>query len=215
MRRTLMTALTAMATASTAALGQEQSNMQRPTNFRIRYDRANAVDSLFYFVTMRPGWHVTSGRAAAVLWNPETAGRGNYRVESLIHVFPLAGGHAEGFGLVLGGRELDGANQDYLYFLIRKDGQFLIKHRAGAATHDVVAWTANPAIVPQPAEDTTAQSVRNTLAVEVGARDVEFFVNGQRVHTMPRAAANFDGIVGLRVNHGVNLHVQSLTVTQR
>ncbi len=214
MQRMTMTALLALVTASTAAVAQEQVNMQRPTNFRIRYDRANAVDSLFEFVTMRPGWHVTSGRFAAILWNPETVARGNYRVESLVHVFPRSG-HAEGFGLILGGRDLDGPNQDYLYFLIRKDGQFLIKHRAGTATHNVVEWTANAAVTPQPAEDTTAQSVRNLLAVEVGAREVEFFVNGQRVHTLPRSAANFDGVVGLRVNHNVNLHVQSLTVTQR
>jgi hypothetical protein len=214
MRNAIATAALLLTALGAEAVAQEQANMQRPTNFRVRYDRANAVDSLFHFVNMRPGWHVTSGRFSAIMWNPELNASGNFRVESLTHLFPAAG-HAEGFGLVLGGRDLDGAGQSYLYFLIRKDGQFLIRTRNAAATADVVPWTAHAAITPQPATDSTASSVRNTLAVEASAQAVDFFVNGQRVHTMPRRGATIDGLVGFRVNHGLNLHLQTLELTRR
>lgn len=202
---TLTAALTATATAA-AAQG-------RPADFRVRYDRANAVDSTFAFEVMRPGWHVTSG-PSAIVYQPSLSGTGRYRAETMIHLFPRAG-HAEGVGLIVGGQNLDAATQRYVYFLIRKDGQFLIKERTGAQTRDLVPWTAHAAIVPQPGTDSSASSVRNTLAVEAGADSVEFFVNGQRVHTLPRGAAGFDGIVGLRVNHNVNIHVQTLSVTAR
>jgi len=196
----------ALMLAATPALAQ------RPADFRVRYDRANAVDAQFSFQTMRPGWHVTSGRWAAILWQPALTASGNYRASTVLQLFP-ASGHAEGLGMILGGRDLDGDGQQYVYFLIRKDGQFLIKRRDGASTSSIVDWTANPAIQPQEAT-TGTDAVRNELAVEVGAQNVDFFVNGQRVHRMAREGNAWDGIVGLRVNHNINVHVESLTVTR-
>lgn len=204
----------AAALAAAAPLAAQTARPGRPAEFRIRYDRANAVDSLLSFVTMSPGWHVTSGRYAAILYNPAQAAAGRFRAEATIHLFPREG-HAEGVGLIVGGQDLEGPLQRYVYFLIRRDGQFLIKRRSGDQTSDVAPWTAHTAIVPQPATDSTGASVRNVLAVEVGDQDVAFFVNGQRVHAMPRAGASLDGIVGLRVNHYLNIHVQTLTVTPR
>ena len=52
----------------------------------------------------------------------------------------------------------------------------------------------------------------NTLAVEVGADDVGFFVNGQEVARLPRSEVNTNGVVGLRINHGLNVHVGDFAV---
>jgi len=38
-------------------------------------------------------------------------------------------------------------------------------------------------------------------------------VNGQEVATLPRADLAVDGVVGIRVNHALNLHVSRLEVT--
>ena len=44
---------------------------------------------------------------------------------------------------------------------------------------------------------------------------MRFFVNGQRVHAVARTGAPVDGVAGLRVNHGLSVHVARLTVTPR
>ena len=41
---------------------------------------------------------------------------------------------------------------------------------------------------------------------------VHFAINGENVATHPVSALSTDGIVGLRLNHGVNVHVSDLRV---
>jgi hypothetical protein len=178
---------------------------ERPADWKVRFDRP-AAESDLYFVSMPPGWHVTTG-PAAILYDPSQTATGEYRVESEIFLFP--GDRREGFGVFIGGADLEAENQSYLYFLIRKDGRYLIKHRAGSETHVVVPWTAHDAIVKHEGGDDQA---KNVLAIECGSEQVDFFVNGEKVNSLPRAQMNVDGIVGLRVNHGLNIHVTSLAV---
>lgn len=202
----------AFALLAAAVSASALSAQGRPADFRVRFDRP-MPDSLFQFQTMSPGWHITTTRPAGIVWRPAQSATGNWRLDATIHLFPRAG-HAEGVGVFFGGADLDGPDQSYTYFLIRKDGQFLIKRREGAATRDIVPWTAHAAIVQQPRTE-GGESARNDLAVEVTATEVQFFVNGQRVHTMPRAGLTTDGLVGLRVNHNLNVHIGRLDVTQR
>jgi hypothetical protein len=42
---------------------------------------------------------------------------------------------------------------------------------------------------------------------------VDFMINGTKVASRPRADLAVDGVVGLRVNHNLNLHVSKLEVT--
>ncbi|MEE9132751.1 MAG: hypothetical protein V3U13_04250 [Gemmatimonadota bacterium] len=179
--------------------------LERPTEWKVRFDRP-APDSAVYFVSMPPGWHITTG-PACILFDPAQAAAGEFRLESKIYLFP--GERREGFGIFIGGENLDKDNQSYLYFLIRKDGRFLIKHRAGSETHTIIPWTENSAIVKHPGGD---ERVENVLSIDAGAEEVDFLVNGAKVASLPRAQMNVDGIVGLRVNHGLNLHVAELTV---
>ena len=181
-------------------------DLERPADWKVRFDRP-APDTAVYFVSMPPGWHITTG-PAGILYNPKHAARGEYRVESEVFLFP--GERREGFGVFLGGEDLEGANQSYLYFLIRKDGSYLIKRRAGNDTQVIVPWTVHEAIVKHDGGEGTA---KNVLAVECAADQVLFFVNGRQVNSLPRAEADVDGIVGLRVNHQLNIHVASLEVT--
>ena len=73
-------------------------------------------------------------------------------------------------------------------------------------------WTEHPAIVSWEGRGEGA-TAKNVLAIEVRGDEVAFFVNDQEVARVPRADVDTDGIVGLRVNHGLNLHVTSLDVT--
>lgn len=212
-------ALFALIMAAAPAAAQQPSNtVQAPAvatltdGWRVRYDRAGVSDTSLKVEPMNPGFHVTTTmRGAGVMWKPEQTARGNFRVEAETHLFPTSSGHAEGYGLVVGGRDLEGANQGYLYFLVRADGQYLIKQRDGAQTRDIVPWTAHQAVARQ--EGT--QSARQLLAVEAAADSVKFFVNGQQVRAVPRSQVQVDGQVGLRVNHASSVHVSRVAVQQR
>jgi len=180
----------------------------RPADWKIRFDRP-AEESAIEFVTMPPGWHVTTG-PAAVLYLPANVARGTYRARAVIHLFP--GERREGFGLFIGGRHLEDDGQTYTYFLLRKDGRFLIKRRAGSETPVLVPWTGHDAIVPH---EGGKETVKNVLEIAVGPETVGFLVNGQEVASLPRDQVDTEGVVGLRVNHALNLHISELVIEQR
>lgn len=179
--------------------------LERPLDWKVRYDRPSN-DSL-YFVTMTPGWHITTG-PSGIFYDPATTAEGEFRVSSEIYLFP--GDRREGFGVFIGGNDLESDNQSYLYFLIRKDGRFIIKQRNGAEAPTVTPWTEHAAIVKQDGEE----NAKNVLAIEVGSERLDFYVNDQLVSSVPRSQLSTDGVVGLRVNHALNLHVTNITVEQ-
>ncbi len=183
----------------------QQSQPERPADWKIRFDHP-APDTAIDFVKMPPGWHVTTG-PAAILYDPSQVANGVYRLESKIQLFP--GPRREGFGIFVGGENLEGPNQSYLYFLIRGDGHYLIKHRAGDETHVIVPWTEHEAIVEHEGQEGTAE---NTLAIECHDESVDFYVNGRKVNSLSRSEMDVEGIVGLRVNHRLDIHVASLSV---
>lgn len=164
------------------------------------------------FVAMGKGFHVTSG-PAATYWNPANTASGNYTVTAAF-TQTKAAVHPEGYGILIGGSNLDGPNQGYGYFVIRQDGKYLINHRANDSTvHKIVDWTANPAIKSIDANG----KATNTLSVVVGADKISFMVNGVEVNSVPRS--QFDamgagsGIVGVRVNHNLDVHIDGLAIT--
>ncbi len=213
---TIRTAVTALllGASSLAAQGNDpdrqvsQGRAPAPAGWTQRFDRANADRNAVRFETMGTGLHVTGG-PAATYWNPANAASGAYTIEATFTQMK-APQHAEAYGLVWAGRNLADANQDYLYFVIRKDGKYLVKHRAGAETHTITDWTEHPAIVKEGADGKQT----NTLRVEVTATASRLFANGQLVREVPRQgmAANTDGIVGLRVNHNLDVHIEGFAV---
>ena len=198
----------ALLLALVSASLQAQSD-KRPDGWKVRLDDPGPDSTKLVFSSMAPGWHVTTG-PAVILWNPSTTAKGSYKAEANIHLFKPASSHAEAFGLFVGGANLDAANESYTYFLIRNDGQYLVKQRTGKDTKDVIPWTASPAIKLY---DGKSESAANLLAVVATPATVDFLINGTKVASKPRSDVAADGIVGLRVNHNLNLHVSKLEVT--
>jgi hypothetical protein len=182
---------------------------KRPDGWRVRFDEPGPDSTKLTFVAMPPGWHITTG-PAAIFYNPATTGKGTFKADVNFFLFKPASGHAEAYGMFVGGTTLDAASQSYTYFLIRNDGQYLVKIRKGDDTKDVIPWTASPAIK---IFDGKSESVPNSLTVLAGATTVDFLINGTKVASKPRADLPVDGIVGLRVNHRLNVHVSKLEVT--
>ena len=199
-----------LAVLAPLATVQEAERHEKPAGWQVRLDRPNADLSAVAFWTMPPGWHITTG-PACILYDPSRTAEGQYHLRVEIFLFD-PGERREAFGVFLGGKNLGGDNQSYDYFLIRRDGRYLIKRRAGSRTRLIRPWTVHRAIVKY---DGSSETAKNVLTIEVGAEEVDFFVNGQMVTSLPRLEVNTDGIVGLRVNHALNLHVSELTVERR
>lgn len=202
MRLAAMIAVSAVFAAPLAA-------QERPEGWKVRLDRPNMTEAdLEQFVTMSPGWHITTGRAAGIFYDPAWTATGTYTLSVKVHLFDPGQRHREAYGVFFGGKNLDGDDQQYSYFLLRDSGEFLIKKRMGTETSNVVSWTASDAVKRFGGEG----SVPNVLEVRVGADSVAFYVNGTKATTLPKSAVDTDGTVGLRLNHALNLHVESVEV---
>jgi len=223
-----------LAVAVVAVLAAAPVIAQSPDGWMVRVDRStNASDpdaaGDVTFTTIAGGYHAVNP-AAAVFWNPANTASGTYTVKGNFKLMEPSG-HANYYGLVFGGSDLEGADQRYLYFLVAQNGTFLIKLRAGdrepdpnapargrrgrsrgpvPITEDIVGRTESTA-VNQPGADGTSE---NTLEVRVMADSIDYVVNGTVVHTTPKEGpmANADGIVGIRVNHQMNVQITGFEV---
>lgn len=201
-----------METESSATLGGGEDG-EVPENWQVRLDNPEADATIgsdpdsadIFFVNMVPGMHITSG-PAAIYWDSANTVSGDFRVSSTLHLFD-PGELREAFGVFFGGRNLESEEQAYTYFLLRNGNQFLIKQRMGSETRTLVDWTDTDAMVSY--TDTTESSVPNTLAVERSGDTLTFLVNGTQVHAMEPGDIVTDGVAGLRINHRLNVHIES------
>lgn len=179
-----------------------------PAGWEARLDRPGGMENV-RFMEMEGHQHAILGPAAIFYRSADTA-TGTYRLGGTFRQ-NRATAHPEGYGLILGGRDLQGEAQDYLYFLVRQDGRFMVKHRAGDETHTLIDWTEHSA-VQRP--DAGGRAV-NTLAVDVADSGVRFLVNGTEVGSVPRVQyLNTDGVYGLRINHNLDVRVDDFGVTR-
>lgn len=201
-------------------VAQESAAPTVPATWKIRTDRGTptivasgsmspAPGDTVQLVTMPPGWHITTG-PTLIAYDPAWQASGSYRVESEIYLFP--GERREGYGLFVGGTDLEGPGQTYLYALLRKDGAVIVKRREGGATETLVPWKGHPAIAQHTGQE---GPVKNVLAVDVAADSVRVFVNEQPVAAVARGTLPTDGQVGLRVAHALNLHVTRVDITKQ
>ncbi|HEX6041007.1 hypothetical protein [Longimicrobium sp.] len=175
-----------------------------PAGWEMRLDRPNSTAPI-HFMSMEGHLHAILG-PAGIFYQPTNTATGAFTAQGTF-TLNKPSEHPEAFGMLVGGRDLQGAGQDYLYFLVRQDGQFMVKHRAGAETHTLIDWTEHAA-VRRPGADGKAT---NTLAVESAATGVRFLVNGTEVGTLPRGV-NTDGVVGLRLNHNLDVVITDFAV---
>jgi hypothetical protein len=187
---------------------------QLPEGWIVRTEDDGTQPSAVSFVAMAPGWHLTTG-PAAILYHPDSTASGRFRVESEIFLFE-PGTHDEPFGILFGGDGLGGPSARYGWFAIRRSGEFAVLRRTARGVEVLRDWSASDAVVPWPAVPAEGQAtVKNVLAIDIGASDITFSVNGATVATLPRADLPTDGIVGLRVGDNLNLHVTALAVSAR
>ncbi len=191
---------------------------QAPEGLKVRVDQStNAQDPddtpELKVMTMGKGFHVVGG-PAGTFWDPKNTVSGNYTVRATFNL-QQPSNHTNYYGLIFGGADLEGANQTYTYFIVAQNGQFQIRTRTGdkvASVHPAGRGGVANDAVQRPGAN--GQS-RNTLEVRVMGDTVSYVINDMVVHTTPKSAVKTDGLVGVRVNHMLNVHVDGFTVTKQ
>lgn len=184
-----------------------------PAGWVVRADEPPTADlGKLSFTAMSRGWHVTTGPVHAIFYRPGTTAAGNFTATLDAYLFGPPGTYPEGYGIFIGGSDLAGAKQSYLYFVAANNGKFLLKKRTGATTATLIDWTPSTAIKTVPAGD--KGNVENVFTVHAAKDSVRFSINGVVVATRPRGETNVDGVVGFRINHSLSVHVAALTVTK-
>ncbi|MEZ5292292.1 MAG: hypothetical protein R2745_14525 [Vicinamibacterales bacterium] len=189
---------------------------QTPKGWMVRADRStNATDpdgaGDIKLTAMGGGFHAVNP-TAAVYWNPANTASGNFTLKGSFKLVKPSG-HTNYYGLVLGGSNLDNAKQTYLYFLVAQNGNFMISRRmSDAPPTAIVPRTPNDAVAKPGADGTSV----NALEVRVAGANVQFVVNGTVVHTAAKAdlGTTTDGIVGMRVNHQLEVQINDFGVTR-
>ena len=185
-------------------LGQDGGVTMDGWQARLDSGRADVMD--LSFRSMAGGFHVTTG-PHAIFWNPSNTGSGSFTV-SATFTQTQPSSHPNSFGLFLGGQDLNGDGQRYTYFLIREDGQFLIKERTGADTANLAGgWAAHSSV-----NALDGGRMTNSLSVEVGASNVRFLSNGTEVASLPKSGLSVDGMAGVRFSHQLDVHVSDFMV---
>ena len=177
-----------------------------PAGWRWTPDRPGevvAADSAPRFDRMPPGWHITTG-PAGLMYPPAERAAGLFSLVADFVIFPET--TESGFGIFLGGSDVEGEAPTYLAALLRRDGAVSVVRRARGAETVLVPWTNSPAINPHPGEGV----VTNRLRVNASADSLRVFVNDSSVARVPLGAAATDGHFGFRVGHRVNLHLTIL-----
>ena len=172
-----------------------------------RTDGGRADINDLHFRAMGPGFHVTTG-PHAIFWNPSNMGSGTYTL-SATFTQTKPSSHPNSFGLFFGGQDLAGDGRRYTYFLIREDGQFLLKKwMEGGATENLAGgWAEHSAV-----NALEGGRMTNTISVEVGATNVRFLSNGTEVASLPKAGLDVDGVAGVRFSHQLDVHVADFMV---
>ena len=193
------------------AADQAQAPDGWPEGWTSRTDDGDTTRAAVELSAVDGGVRVRPG-PRAIYWRRGDTASGSYGVRATFTQMERAPA-PEAYGLFVGGRDLKAPGQDYLYFLVRQTGEYLVKHRAGSETHGLVSWTGHSAVR---AFGEDADSVVNELAVEAGEERVRFLVNGTAVDSLDRTEQlNTDGVFGTRVNHRLDVRVTGLEVREQ
>ena len=182
-----------------------------PAGYALRLDRADGSAADYQVMAMDGGMHVQTGPAGILYDETDTVESGDYSVSASFTEIGAPPNHREAFGLFIGGSDLQGENQAYTYFLVRADGRYIIKQRAGGETSDVSdgGWVDSDAV------NAAAEGgdVTNELAIEVRGDQVHFSINGTEVATVPASEIDAHGIAGVRINHNLNVQVDGFEIS--
>jgi hypothetical protein len=168
------------------------------------------------FAVMGSGFHFTTG-PAGIYWRDADAVPGSFHTVATF-TQTKAPTHPEAYGLFIAGKDLKGPNASYIYLIVRGDGMFSIRQggKAGSPSTNITqgnrnGWIANDAVVKQ---DSATGKATNMLEIsgDAATKKLTFKVNGKVVHEMDAPGGSVAGVVGIRMNHNLDVHVDGFAV---
>jgi hypothetical protein len=160
---------------------------------------------------MVPGMHITTA-TGVVLLAPGDGAVGRFIVDAEMLLFPNSSDG--GYGIMIGGSSdeasLDFAATHWIGFVVSGDGRFAVLRHTPERTTSLVDWRAHESVVPR-----STDVVTNRLRVAVEPDSVRFVINQKQVAALPRAGLQLDGLFGLRIEDGVNVHVTNVDIVKR
>lgn len=166
------------------------------------------------------GLHVTTGPAVSY-WNPANQASGNYTVKATFNEskYMNLNSHPHPYGLFIGGSDLGGAQQSYLYCAAYGNGNFIVRGFGPDpfqmnGRHGEANAAVNKAAGP-------GQPVKQEIALSVKGDRVECAINGTVVAGYNKSAVvgtgklkSTDGVYGIRMAHNTDVTVTGLSVTK-
>jgi len=188
-----------------------------PPGWFARLEDSTASIANVKFTTMGNGFHFTTG-PAGIYWRDADAVPGSFHTLATF-TQTKAPMHPEAYGLFVAGKDLKGGNASYVYLIVRGDGMFSIRQggKAGTPSTNLTTggnrngWLANDAVVKQ---DSATGKATNLLEIsgDAATKKLTFKVNGKVVHEMAAPGGTVAGVVGIRMNHNLDVHVDGFAV---
>lgn len=165
-------------------------------------------------------FNVTTG-PAVTYWNPANKATGNYTVKATFTEpkYMNLNDHPHPYGIMIGGNDLGGAEQSYVYCAAYGNGNFIVRGFGPAAFQlNGRRGEANDAVHKAAAK---GEPVTQEIAMSVKDGRVECSINGKVVAGYDKAAAvgegklkSTDGVYGLRFAHNTEVNVTGFSMTR-
>ncbi len=182
---------------------------KRPTGWFVRSDgtaKGVAGDTV-KLINRGRGYYLTSG-PTSIAWTPKNVARGKFVLEGVLYSGRSGATIGDGFGVFLGGKNMQTPNAQYTEFLVKNDGQYAVFQHIGAKRVALVDWTTIAGITLHSGR--RDESVRNTFRVVVDDKIVQLVINRALATSFPRAVFQPDGEFGVRIGTRQQFQNESL-----
>lgn len=206
---TLLLTLSAACTPEAPPERSGATGLAARPSYQLRLDTESSDIEEFRLVEDDDGIRIRTGPAGIAYRPDDTILSGDLHVRATFHQYDAPLGYREAYGIFVGGRDLDGAELEYTYLLVRPTGDFLVKRRVGEVTDVLADWTPHPAVQTV---DREGDEPRNTLSIDVFDGETHFVVNGDVVYTESASRVRPYGVAGVRINHRLDVRVDDWLV---
>lgn len=187
-----------------------------PAGWSYRLEDSTASLNDVKFAPMGAGMHFSTG-PAGIYWREADAVTGSFHTLATF-TQTKAPMHPEAFGLFVAGKDLKGAAASYVYLIVRGDGMYSIRQGAAAGKPSTNlttggnrnGWLASDAVVK--ADSAGKATNRLEISGDAATKKLTFKVNGKTVAEIDAPGGMVGGIVGIRMNHNLDVHVDGFAV---
>lgn len=193
-----------------AAIAGPNEN-KRPTGWVVRSDgvASGASGDTVKLINRGKGYFLTSG-PPSIVWSPKNVATGRFVLQGILFSGRTGATIPDGFGVFLGGKNMQTPNAQYTEFLVKNDGQFAVFQHIGSKRIALVDWKSVIGVTMHSGQ--RDESVRNTFRVVVDDKTVQLVVNRTVATSIPRAVFQPDGVYGVRIGTRQQFQIESLAL---